>query len=249
MKTVLITGVSSGFGLEMARLFAKNGYRIIAVARRKERLERLKNELKTDVLSIELDVSDKDAVFKALGNLSKDFSTIDILINNAGFALGQEKAYDARLEDWEKMVDVNIKGLLYVTKAVLPLMLKQGSGYIFNLGSIAGNHPYEGSNVYGATKAFVRQFSLNLRADLKGANIRVTNIEPGLAKTEFSLTRFKGDEQKADKVYEGTEPLKAQDIASIIFFCASQPAHVNINTLEVMPTCQSFAGLSVEKNA
>ncbi len=242
MKTILITGASSGFGLKTAKLFSKRGFKVIAVARREERLERLKRKCE-NVHIIKLDVSDKKAVFEKLSGLKK----VDILVNNAGFALGQERAYETRLQDWEDMVDVNIKGLLYVTKAILPLMVKQKSGYIFNLGSIAGNYAYEGSNVYGATKAFVRQFSLNLRADLKGTNIRVTNIEPGLAKSEFSLTRFKGDDARADGVYEGTKPLKPKDIATLIYFCATQPKHVNINTLEVMPTCQSFAGLSVEK--
>lgn len=242
MKTILITGASSGFGLKTAKLFSKKGYEVIAVARREERLKKLQKKCK-NVRIIKLDVSDKKEVFNKLGALKK----VDILVNNAGFALGQEKAYDASLQDWEDMVDVNIKGLLYVTKAILPLMVKQKSGYIFNLGSIAGNYSYEGSNVYGATKAFVRQFSLNLRADLKGTNIRVTNIEPGLAQSEFSLTRFKGDKKRADGVYEGAKPLKPKDIAKIIYFCASTPKHVNINTLEVMPTCQSFAGLSVEK--
>ncbi len=246
MKTILITGASSGFGLKMAKKFAKNGYQIIAVARRGERLKKLKQKIK-NIYTIKLDVSDKDAVFKAIKNLPKEFSKLDILVNNAGFALGQERAHKTNLSDWENMVDVNIKGLLYVTKAVLPLMVKQKCGYIFNIGSIAGTYPYEGSNVYGASKSFVRQFSLNLRTDLKNTNIRVTNIEPGLAKTKFSITRFKGDKKRADSVYENTKYLTAKDIANIVYFCASQPAHVNINTLEVMPTTQSFAGLFVEK--
>ncbi|PID47103.1 MAG: NAD(P)-dependent oxidoreductase [Proteobacteria bacterium] len=247
MKTILITGASSGFGWEMAKLFAKNGYGIVAVARREDRLKKLKKKIKENILTIKLDVSDKKEVFKKLSNLPKPFDKVDILVNNAGFALGLDGANEAKLEDWEKMVDVNIKGLLYVTKALLPNMIKQKSGYIFNIGSTAGTWPYEGGNVYGATKSFVRQFSLNLRTDLKGTNIRVTNVEPGLAKTEFSLTRFKGDDKKAKNVYDGTKPLVAKDIANIIYFCASNPSHVNINTLEVMPTCQSFGGLSVEK--
>ncbi len=247
MKTILITGASSGFGLETAKIFAKNGYRIIAVARRGERLKELKNRIGKNILTIKLDVSDKEKVFKKLRNLPNEFSNIDILVNNAGFALGVSRANDADIEDWEKMVDVNIKGLLYVAKAILPNMIKRKSGYIFNMGSMAGNWPYEGGNVYGATKAFVRQFSLNLRTDLKGTNIRVTNIEPGLAKTEFSKVRFHGDNQKAKNVYKNTKPLVAKDIANIIYFCASSPSHVNINTLEVMPTCQSYGGLVVEK--
>ncbi len=247
MQTILITGASSGFGLEMAKLFSKSGYRIVAVARRGDKLKKLKRTIKKDIHIVKLDVSDKKKVFKKLRNLPSEFSNIDILVNNAGFALGLDKANDANLQDWEKMVDVNIKGLLYVTKAILPSMIKRKSGYIFNIGSTAGTWPYEGGNVYGATKAFVRQFSLNLRTDLKGTNVRVTNIEPGLAQTEFSITRFHGDKQKADAVYENTKPLVAKDIASIVHFCASQPKHVNINTLEVMPVSQSYGGLIVEK--
>lgn len=247
MKTILITGASSGFGLEMAKLFSKNGYRIVAIARREERLKKLKKSIKENILTIKLDVTDKKEVFKKLKKLPKPFSNVDILVNNAGFALGLDKANDALLEDWEKMIDTNIKGLLYVTKALLPNMIKRKKGYIFNIGSTAGSWPYEGGNVYGATKSFVKQFSFNLRTDLKGTNIRVTNIEPGLAHTEFSKVRFKGDSQKSDKVYEDVKPLIAQDIANIIFMCANQPSHVNINRLEVMPTCQSWGALVVEK--
>ncbi len=248
MKTILITGVTSGFGLKTAKIFSKNGWRVIGVGRREDRLKKLEKKIK-NLYTLKLDVSDKDAVFKAFSNLPKKFSDIDILVNNAGFALGLDRVNDASVQDFEKMIDTNIKGLLYITKAVLPYMIKQKSGYIFNIGSTAGTWAYEGGNVYGASKAFVRQFSLNLRTDLKGTNIRVTNIEPGLAKTEFSNIRFKGDSKKADKVYENTKPLKPKDIANIIYFCATTPKHVNINTLEVMPTCQSFGGLYVEKQA
>lgn len=248
MKTILITGVSSGFGLEMTKLFSKNKYRVIGVARREDRLEKLKKKIGKNFLPIKLDVADKKEVFKSLSKLPKPFNKVDILVNNAGFALGLDRANDAFLEDWEKMIDTNIKGLIYVTKAILPIMIKQKSGYIFNLGSTAGTWPYEGGNVYGATKSFVKQFSFNLRCDLKGTNIRVTNIEPGLAQTEFSNIRFKGDDKRADGVYEGVKPLNAKDISNIIFMCASQPSHVNINSLEVMPTCQSWGALTVAKN-
>lgn len=247
MKTILITGASSGFGLEMAKLFAKNGYQIVAVARREERLKKLKRQIKNNILTIKLDVTNKKNVTKKLTNLPKPFNKIDILVNNAGFALGLDKANDALMEDWEKMIDTNIKGLLYVTKAILPNMIKRKNGYIFNISSTAGDWPYEGGNVYGATKSFVKQFSFNLRTDLKGTNIRVTNIAPGLAQTEFSNVRFKGDNKKANKVYEGVKPLVAKDIADIIFMCSSTPKHVNINHLEVMPTCQTWGSLVVEK--
>ena len=249
VQTVLITGATSGFGREMVRMFAKGGNKVIATGRREEKLQELKNELKgCDILSLNLDVRNKDAVFKAIENLPQEYKNIDVLVNNAGLALGLEKAPDAYLDDWETMIDTNIKGLLYVTKAVLPTMVKRKTGYIFNLGSIAGNWPYEGGNVYGATKSFVQQFSFNLRTDLKGTNIRVSNIEPGMAKTEFSNVRFKGDEEKADSVYAGTQPLLAEDIANLIFTLSKLPKHVNVTSLEVMATSQTHGGLVVEKN-
>lgn len=248
VQTVLITGATSGFGREMVKMFAKDGNKVIATGRREEKLQELKNELAgCDILTLNLDVRNKDAVFKAIEDLPKEYKNIDVLVNNAGLALGLEKAPDAYLEDWETMIDTNIKGLLYVTKAVLPTMVARKSGYIFNLGSIAGNWPYEGGNVYGATKSFVQQFSFNLRTDLKGTNIRVSNIEPGMAKTEFSNIRFKGDEKKADSVYAGTQPLLAEDIANLIFTLSKLPEHVNVTSLEVMATAQTHGGLVVEK--
>lgn len=246
-KTILVTGATSGFGRALVDKFIKENYKVIALGRRKERLEDLKNEYQDALLPLEIDVTCKERVFNALGDLPKEFKNVDILVNNAGFALGLDKSNDASIEDWEKMVDTNIKGVLYVTKAILPNMIKSKSGYIFNIGSTAGTWPYEGGNVYGATKSFVRQFSLNLRTDLKGTNIRVTNLEPGLAHTEFSKVRFKGDDERAKSVYANMKPLEAQDIANIIFMCSSLPLHVNINTLEVMPTCQSYGALVVEK--
>ncbi len=248
-KIVLVTGATSGFGRETVKMFAKDGCKIIAIGRRKERLEELKNELKgSDIYTISIDVRDKEKVFEEIENLPLEYKNIDILVNNAGLALGLEKAPDALLDDWEVMIDTNIKGLMYITKAVLPTMVKRKSGYIFNLGSIAGNWPYEGANVYGSTKAFVQQFSLNLRNDLKGTNIRVSNIEPGFSKTEFSNVRFKGDDKKADAIYNGLQPLVGEDIANLIFTLSKLPQHVNVNTLEVMPTAQTWAGFSLEKD-
>ncbi len=247
-RTVLITGATSGFGKECARIFAKNGDKVIATGRRSEKLKELKKELQDfNILTLCFDVSDKEAVLENIAFLPTEYKDIDILINSAGLALGLGLSPEALIEDWEQMIDTNIKGLLYVTKAVLPIMVERKTGYIFNLGSIAGSWPYQGGNVYGATKAFVEQFSYNLRTDLRGTNIRVSNIEPGAAKTEFSDVRFKGDTQKADKVYEGYKPLVATDIANLIFTLASLPSHVNVNSLEVMPTAQTWAGLHIEK--
>lgn len=248
-KIVLVTGATSGFGEATATVFAKAGYKVIVTGRRKERLLDLKNTLAgCDILPLCFDVTNKKEVFDAIASLPAEYKNIDILVNNAGLALGLGKANDADLDDWETMVDTNIKGLLYVTKAVLPIMVERKSGYIFNLGSIAGNWPYEGGNVYGATKAFVKQFSLNLRTDLKGTNIRVTNVEPGFSKTEFSDVRFKGDKERADQVYKGTKALDKEDIANAIFSLSQLPAHVNVNRIEMMPTMQTCGGLFVERN-
>lgn len=248
-KIVLITGATSGFGEATAEKFAKAGYKVIVTGRRRERLDALKARLSgCDILPLCFDVSKKEEVFNAIASLPEAYKNIDILVNNAGLALGLGRAPEADLDDWETMIDTNIKGLLYVTKAVLPIMVERKCGYIFNLGSIAGNWPYEGGNVYGATKAFVRQFSLNLRTDLRGTNIRVTNIEPGFSQTEFSDVRFKGDSERAQKVYEGTKALDKEDIAQTIFSLAELPAHVNVNTIEIMPTMQSCGGLFVERH-
>lgn len=248
-KIVLVTGATSGFGEATAEKFAKAGYKVIITGRRRERLEAFKTRFpECDIFPLCFDVSKKDEVFSALSSLPEAYKNIDILVNNAGLALGLGRANDASLDDWETMVDTNIKGLLYVTKAVLPTMVERKTGYIFNLGSIAGNWPYEGGNVYGATKAFVRQFSLNLRTDLRGTNIRVTNIEPGFAETEFSEVRFKGDKEQAKKIYENTKSLDKEDIAQTIFSLAELPQHVNVNTIEIMPTMQSCGGLFLERH-
>lgn len=246
MKTAFITGASSGFGEATARALRKDGYSLVVCGRRIDKLNLLANELGNS-LALNLDVRDKNAVFEAIKNLPNEFRNIEILVNNAGLALGQNKTQDAELDDFETMIDTNIKGLLYVTKAILPIMIEQKSGYIFNIGSVAGVWPYAGANVYGGTKAFVEQFGYNLRNDLQGTNIRVTTIAPGLCKTEFSEVRFKGDKAKAESVYANTKYLTANDIARIISDCAKLPSHININYLEVMPTTQSWAGFAIEK--
>jgi len=247
-KIVLITGATSGFGEATAEKFAKAGYKVIITGRRRERLEAFKARFSDcDILPLCFDITQKVDVFQAIASLPKDYQNIDILINNAGLALGIECANEANLDDWETMIDTNIKGLLYMTKAVLPVMVERKSGYIFNIGSTAGSWPYQGGNVYGATKAFVKQFSLNLRTDLKGTHVRVTNIEPGMAQTEFSDVRFKGDKSKAAAVYANSTPLAKEDIANAIFTLAELPPHVNVNRIEIMPTVQSYGGLVVEK--
>ncbi|OPA72716.1 NAD(P)-dependent oxidoreductase [Campylobacter pinnipediorum subsp. caledonicus] len=246
-NTAFITGATSGFGEAIARRLNKEGYKIIALGRRKERLEKLASEL-NNVHIVPCDIRDKDSVFDAIKNLPDEFKDIEILVNNAGLALGQEAVIDASIDDFEVMIDTNIKGLIYVTKAVLPIMKNRKSGYIFNIGSVAGAWPYAGGNVYGATKSFVKQFSFNLRNDLKGLNIRVTEIAPGLCKTEFSEVRFRGDKAKADAVYENTKFITADDISLIVSNCINMPASVNINTLEVMATTQTWAGFYFERD-
>ena len=245
-KTAFVTGATSGFGEAIARRLSQEGYKIVALARREDRLKKLASELGNTHIIV-ADIRDKKAVFDAVDSLPDKFKDIEVLVNNAGLALGQEKTIDAKVEDFEAMIDTNVKGLIYSTKAVLPLLYKQEKGYIFNLGSTAGSWPYPGSNVYGATKAFVKQFSLNLRNDLVGTNIRVTNIEPGLCKTEFSEVRFKGDKAKADSIYEHTNFITAEDIATILLNCLNMPESVNINRVEVMANTQTWAGLAIEK--
>ncbi len=248
-KTVLITGASSGFGKAMAYRFAKEGCRLILLARRLDRLEALQKELSNnDVHIAQLDICDSKAIKSFVKSIPKSFEDIDLLINNAGLALGLSTADEAELEQWETMIETNIKGLITMTRCIVPNMVKNKSGHVINIGSTAGSWPYPGGNVYGASKAFVRQFSLNLRADLAPKGIRVTNIEPGLSETEFSLVRFSGEQDKADKIYEGCDALQAEDIAESVYWAASQPSHVNINTLELMPSCQSWAALNVKRD-
>lgn len=245
---IFVTGASAGFGAAIARSFVKGGHRVVATARRKDRLDALAAELGDALLPLELDVRDRNAVAAVPALLPADFAEVDVLVNNAGLALGLEPAHKASLEDWQTMIDTNCAGLVHVTRALLPGMVERNRGHVFNIGSAAGRWPYAGGSVYGATKAFVRQFSLNLRADLLGTAIRVTDIEPGLCGgTEFSNVRFHGDDDKAAKVYADMQPLTAEDIADSVYWIATRPAHVNVNTIELMPVAQSFAGLSVHR--
>ena len=245
--TVMITGASSGFGEAIAKQYAALGYQLILIARRLDRLQALVEKFNVPCHLIQLDVRDKEQVFAKIEQLPDAFKNIDILVNNAGLALGLEPAHQASLDDWDCMIDTNIKGLTYVTRAISPMMVARKKGHIVNMGSIAGNWPYPGGNAYGATKAFVKQFSLNLRADLHGTGIRVTNIEPGMAETEFSLVRFKGDAEKAKSLYQGVQALTGKDIANAVIWATSLPQHVNINRIEVMPTAQAFGPLVVDK--
>jgi 3-hydroxy acid dehydrogenase / malonic semialdehyde reductase len=243
---VLVTGASSGFGAAIARRFAAGGARVIAAARRADRLAELAHE--TGALPVELDVRDKAAVFRTVSELPAEYADIDILVNNAGLALGLDPAPQADLADWEQMIDTNCTGLVYCTRAILPGMVARGRGHVINLGSIAGTYPYPGGNVYGATKAFVHQFSVNLRSDLHGTGVRVTSVEPGMSGgTEFSTVRFGGDQARADAVYSGMHPLEADDVAEAVWWAATLPAHVNINTIEMMPVAQSFAPFQVHR--
>ncbi len=247
-RIVFITGATAGFGAALARRFAASGSRVVIMGRRRERLDALRAELGELVHPIVLDVRDRNAVAAAVSSLPPAFAEIDCLINNAGLALGLEPAQNARLEDWETMIDTNVKGLVYVTHAVLPGMVKRNRGHVINLGSVAGTYPYPGGNVYGATKAFVRQFTLNLRADLLGTAVRATVIEPGMAETEFSLVRFGGDAEKARKVYEGVKPMTAEEIADTIVWVSTLPPHLNINRIEMMPVQQAFSPFAVKRN-
>ncbi|KQV46654.1 MULTISPECIES: SDR family NAD(P)-dependent oxidoreductase [unclassified Duganella] len=244
---VLVTGSTAGFGAAMARVFVKNGHKVIAAGRRAERLEALASELGPNLLPVKLDVTDKAAIHAAMASLPADWKEIDVLINNAGLALGIKGAHEADLEDWETMIATNCTGLVTITRALLPGMVERGRGTIINLGSVAGAYPYPGGNVYGATKAFVEQFTLNLRADLIGTGVRATNIAPGLCGgTEFSNVRLK-DDAAAAKVYEGTAPLTAEDIADTAFWIATLPQHINVNSIELMPTCQGFSPFAIKR--
>jgi 3-hydroxy acid dehydrogenase / malonic semialdehyde reductase len=248
-RTVFITGASAGFGAACARLFAAQGDRLVLAARREEPLQRLKDELagQTAVHAINLDVRKRKAVQEAIAGLPPEFAEVDVLVNNAGLALGLEPAHQVNLDDWDAMIDTNIKGLTYCTRFLLPGMVARNRGHIVNIGSVAGSWPYPGGNVYGGTKAFVEQFSRNLRADLLGTRVRVTCLAPGMAETEFSLVRFKGDAAKAAKVYAGAAPLTAADIAGIVGWVAGLPPHVNVNFLEVMSIDQSWGPFAVHR--
>jgi 3-hydroxy acid dehydrogenase/malonic semialdehyde reductase len=247
--TVFVTGASSGFGAAVARRFAAGGARVIAAARRLDRVRDLAAGLGPDVLPLELDVRDSAAVAAAVAGLPAEFSAVDLLVNNAGLALGLNPAQEADTGNWDQMIDTNCKGLVHCTRAVLPGMVARGRGHVINLGSVAGSYPYPGGNVYGGTKAFVHQFSLNLRSDLQGTGVRVTCVEPGMADTEFSLVRFDGNRAQADAVYAGMRPLTAEDIAESVHWAATLPAHVNVNVIELMPTAQSFAPFQVARDS
>jgi len=239
----MITGATAGFGWATALKFAQNGYNIIITGRRKERLDELEKKLITTgnikVQPVNFDVRNNDEVKSVIGNLPEEWKNIDILVNNAGLAVGLDPFHNGDTDDWDRMVDTNIKGLLYVTRAVSPLMVARGKGHIFNIGSIAGKAAYEGGNVYCATKSAVDSLTRSMRIDLLKHNIRVTQIAPGMAETEFSMVRFKGDAEKARAVYKGIDALTAEDIAEVIWFCATLPDHVCINDLVITPTQQA----------
>lgn len=250
-RNVFITGATSGIGKACAKKFAANGDNLIINGRRKERLEDLKKSLQEkyeiEIFCASFDVRNKEEVFENINALPEQWKSFDVLINNAGLALGKEPFDKAQLTDWETMIDTNIKGLLYVSKAVIPFMVKRNSGHIINIGSTAGDEVYEGGNIYCATKRAVESISQAMRIDLLPHHIKVTNIKPGAAETEFSLVRFKGDEEKADKTYDGLLPLTAEDIAGTIFYCASLPPNVCINSLTITCTAQANGIYSYRK--
>ena len=248
-KTILITGATSGFGRATARRFVDAGWRVIATGRRIERLDALADELGRDrVHTAAFDIRDEAAMRAALDALPDDFRAIDVLVNNAGLALGTSPAQRADLAQWRQMIDTNVTALVTLTHALLPGLIER-RGAILNVGSIAGTYPYTGGNVYGGTKAFVSQFSLGLRSDLHGTGVRVTSIEPGMAETEFTLVRTGGDGAASDTLYKGAEPITADDISETIFWIANLPPHLNINRIEVMPVRQSFAGFQIARDA
>lgn len=249
MKTILVSGATSGLGAAFSRRFIRDGHRVIATGRRQPLLADLAAEFGEQICARQLDVTDLDCVDSFLSTLPEEWRKIDVLVNNAGSALGGlNPAWQAALADWDKMIATNISGLVHLTRAILPQMVERNEGQIINIGSTAGHYAYPGAHIYGATKAFVRQFSLNLRADLVGREIRVTDIEPGLVSgSEFSKVRFGGDEEKAKAVYFGTKPLMAEDIAETASWLVSLPSHININLIEMMPVCQASAGLAVKR--
>ncbi|MDA1132042.1 MAG: SDR family NAD(P)-dependent oxidoreductase [Proteobacteria bacterium] len=242
----LVTGATSGFGRAIAERFAAAGARVVAVGRRAERLNELAASFGDRVHPLCLDVRKPDAVFAAVAGLPPEFAAVTVLVNNAGLALGLEPAHETDWADWDNMIATNVRGLAAMTRAVLPGMVARKRGHVINIGSVAGAYPYPGGNVYGGTKAFVHQFSLNLRADLLGTRVRVTSIEPGMAQTEFANVRF-GDDTKADAVYAGAEPLTAGDVADVVLYAASLPPHVNLNVVELMPTGQAFGPFTVHR--
>ena len=248
ITTALVTGATAGFGLAICKKLIAAGYKVIGTGRRADRLAEIHSQLGNNFLPLTFDITDLEATKQALNQRPEGWQAVDLLVNNAGLALGLEPVHQADLNDWAQMIDTNVKGLVNITRLVLPEMVARNHGHIINLSSIAGNYPYPGGNVYGGTKAFVTQFSLNLRADLAGTKIRVSNVEPGLCGgTEFSNVRFHGDDEKAAKVYENVQSVQPEDIANIVLWLNQQPEHVNINRIEVMPTAQSFNPLKVTK--
>ena len=250
--TVLVAGATAGFGEAIARRFLAHGHKVIALGRREESLEALKASLPTEqqnkLLTLAVDVCDSAKVDDLAATLPTEFASVTILVNNAGLALGLKPAYKASFTDWDRMIDTNIKGLVHMTRAFLPGMVERKCGHVINIGSVAASYPYPGGNVYGGTKAFVQQFSLNLRADLIGTPVRVTCVEPGMSSgTEFSNVRFKGDDDKAGKVYTGVKALSADDVAEAIYWSANLPSHMNINVVELMPMQQSFNAFSIHR--
>jgi 3-hydroxy acid dehydrogenase/malonic semialdehyde reductase len=243
---VFITGATSGFGAATARRYAKAGGKVIATGRRKDRLENLQTELgRENCHIIALDVRNLLSLEAAIAEIPEPFREINVVLANAGLALGLQPAAEAKLDDWQTMIDTNISGLVYTVRLLLPGLIARGGGHVVTLGSVAGEYAYPGASVYGATKAFVKQFALNLRSDLQGKNVRVTNIEPGLTETEFSVVRFKGDQSRAASVYSGTQPMNADDIAESIFWATSLPSHVNINKIEMMATTQALGPFDI----
>jgi 3-hydroxy acid dehydrogenase/malonic semialdehyde reductase len=245
--TVLVTGATSGFGAATARRFAGTGSRVIATGRRADRLAALKKELGARCHTVNFDVTDRAANEKMVKDLPAEFAKVNVVVANAGGAIGMEPAHQANLDDWDQMIATNINGLLYTVRATLPGMVERDEGHVVVLGSVASDFPYPGGNVYGGTKAFVTQFALNLRADILGANVRVTSVEPGLAETEFSLVRFKGDAEKAAAPYKGVKPMTAEDIAEQIFFVCTLPRHVNVNRIQSMATMQAFGPFAIKR--
>jgi 3-hydroxy acid dehydrogenase/malonic semialdehyde reductase len=244
-RIIMITGATAGFGWSTAVKFARNGFDVIITGRRKERLDELEKELlsfgKIKVLSLNFDVRNREEVAAVIDRLQEEWKAIDILVNNAGLAVGMDHIDQGNIDDWERMIDTNVKGLLYITRAVAPLMIARNKGHIFNIGSIAGKEPYEYGNVYCASKSAVDSLTKTMRIDLLKHNIKVTQIAPGMAETEFSIVRFKGDSARADAVYNGIDALTGNDIAEIVYFCSTLPGHVCINDLVVTPTQQASA--------
>ncbi|HTT72447.1 MAG TPA: SDR family NAD(P)-dependent oxidoreductase [Anaeromyxobacteraceae bacterium] len=245
-SVAFVTGATAGFGRAIAEKLTGLGARVVLAGRRVDRLEALARALGDRVHPLALDVRDRGAVLAALSSLPAPFAEVDLLVNNAGLALGLEPAHRASLDDWDAMIDTNCRGLALCTRALLPGMVARGRGHVVNIGSVAGSYPYPGGNVYGATKAFVHQFSLNLRAELLGTKVRVTVVEPGMAETEFSLVRLR-DESKARAVYQDMQPLSAEDVAEAVLWCVTRPAHVNVNVVELMPTQQAFGPFAVDR--